>query len=238
MSPEVAEDLREDVRNRAHNRYLFCLSDGRWIDFILRRPGELLDANIPVIRRFSNTPIASEVVNREPTAKSGKANSEQPQPPSLILTLHRLLLRSWQRLRRLARFRWCSWRNRRRWRSSHSHRPSADFNRSLFAVHYQARAVRSNRTAGARLIVAIVSFDFFEVALDLSLARARLNLDRRVGRNRNLHVPLTVIDLDISRLWQPTLDRPFFIFLSQGPIQALHGDILRPCRQAHPAPQT
>src|SRR5258708_1309133 len=148
-------------------------------------PGELLDANIPVIRRFSNTPIASEVVNREPTAKSGKANSEKPQPPSLILTLHRLLLRSWQRLRRLARFRWCCLRNRRRLGSSHNHRPSSDFNRSLFAVHHQARAVRSDRAAGARLIVVIVSFDLFEVALDLSLARARLNPDRHVSLNRN-----------------------------------------------------
>jgi len=69
------------------------------------------------------------------------------------------------------------------------------------------------------LIVVIVNFDFFEVALDLSPARARLNLDRRVGRNRNLHVALAVINLDIPRLVQPDLDRPVFIFQSQIPRQ-------------------
>src|SRR5271166_5388516 len=102
----------------------------------------------------------------------------------LILALHRLRLRSRQR------FRWLAWLPRRCWRSRshwshHRDRPFADLNLSFFAVHDQLRTVRSDRTTGTRFPVVSLNFDFVELALDFSFTRARLNFDRRIGRNRN-----------------------------------------------------
>src|SRR5271167_4682964 len=125
----------------------------------------------------------------------------------LILALHRLSLRSRQRLHSLPRARWRDWRNRRS-RSNHRNRSLADLNRSLVAVHHQLWTIRSDRSTGARFLLVIVDFDLLEVALNLAFTRPRLHLDRSIRRNRNLHIAFPVIYLDIPRLVQSHRDRP------------------------------
>ena len=124
-------------------------------------------------------------------------------------------------------------RSRRSSEGQRPHRPFANLDRSLFAVHHQPRAVGSDRTAGARLVVVIVDFDLVEVALDLSFTRARLHLHRRIRRNRNLHVAFAVIDLNIPRLAQSDFDRPVRVFQPQIARQAFQRNVFRARRQPH-----
>src|SRR6266853_4145140 len=125
---------------------------------------------------------------------------------SLVLALHRCRLWGRQRLRGLPRFcrrtRRPRWRRRRRCNS-----PLANLNRPLVAIHHQPRPVCPDRPASARLLVAVVDFNLVEVTLNLARMRPRLNFYRRIRRNRNLHVTLAIIDLNIPRLIQSDLDR-------------------------------
>src|ERR1035441_8437699 len=185
----------------------------------------------PRLHRTTDSDGGSEPGGRSQSGEP-KATGQQPTAASLVLALHRLCLRSRQRLCRLARGWRGGWRNRRG-RSNYGNGSFADLNRSLFAVHRQARAIASDRTAGARLLVVILNFDLVEVARNLSFARECLYLDRRIRRNRNPHVAFAVIDLNIPRLVQSDLDRQPRVWEAEIARQALQRDIFGPGRQAH-----
>ena len=79
----------------------------------------------------------------------------------------------------------------------------------------------------------ILHFDLVEVAFDFTFPRARFHLHRRIRRNRNLHVALAVIDLNIPRLAQSNLDRAVRVFQPQIARQTFQRNVFRARRQPH-----
>src|ERR1700677_4082064 len=130
----------------------------------------------------------------------------------LVLALDR---RCFWRRQRFWRFSWLRRRGGRSWRSGGGGCRFGGFGVSLFPVYGAIGGVRSDRSAGARLLVLGRHFDLFEVAGDVSFARACLDLHWGIGRDRNLYIALAVIALNIAWLTQPDFDRAVLVFQTQ-----------------------